>query len=154
MNLVQKYKIHFFYAEKNMNSCYLLMNALRKIGLVRPDIVPSCSHGFGFYHNSSIDSVVGYIFQAASVTIYKMPLTFSQRNTFANLTIFVYLQMSILLVIPLDLGKQKNTYLLLVFICRPIIFSLLGVTCFGFKASKGKIPSSSLSAEPDLCPTS
>lgn len=60
-----------------------------KIGLVLPDIVPYCRHGFGFHHNSSTDSVIGSTFQAANVTIYKNPQTFSQRNTFVNLTIFV-----------------------------------------------------------------
>lgn len=68
------------------------MNTLRKIGLVLPDIVPSYGHGFGFYGNSSTDSVAGHAFQAASVTICKISQTFSQRNTFVNLTIFVYLE--------------------------------------------------------------
>lgn len=91
-----------------------------------------------------------YTFQAANVTIYKIPQTFSQRNTFVNLTIFVQLQNEHSTQILVS-GK---IYLPLVFACRPIIFSLLGVTCFGFRASKAKIPSSILPAEPEPCPTS
>lgn len=36
----------------------------------------------------------------------------------------------------MDVSRQRNTYLPLVFTCRSIIISSLGVTCSGFRASK------------------